>query len=993
MRLLQLIVQRKVFVLLLTIFIIFVGSYTFIHLEKELTPSVRLDGATINVESSILNVDEMESKITNLLEQELQEIEGIKEISSITSSGRSAIQIIFENGRGDELFKNVESKASVVLSKIPSINDVQVKREGANTSFELILDISDGDMDKMTAFANDILKPRLEKLPEVREVMLTGLLEQKVDILFNEEKLEEKNITINEVVELVRQLNDEVIIGELSDEKESSSLQWDTTIKNLEDLKEMQIPTEFGLINLEDVATVSTNDIESSSNTWKNGTKDIIMVQVGRKANVAQLDMTEAVRYEINKIKEEGLVEDFSVNEVIAHADFVNDSLDDVKTNIIIGGVIAVVVLLLFLRNIRATFIIGLSIPTSILLTLIVMGFLDYSVNLLTLIGLGLGIGMMVDSSIVILESIYRKKEQGLNNVEAVLMGTKEVATAIIASVLTTIVVFLPIGLIGGDSGKFMLILSVVVAITLISSVIIAFTLIPTLAKQFMKVSREKDKEKQSIFLSFYKKIVSWCIMKKSRSLLVIIVFFLVFSFSFFLVPKIPMNIMPDMFNRYTEIVIDLENGVSQKEKVLVVEKVNKKLSPMDDIEANYILDFGKAMMLNIVMTKENQITKEQDIITEEILTSLRELSETAPIRAVEKALDGVSGYPVQVNISGEDFSELQKIAIELQNEIESIEGIVGVTNTLDELSDNYVVHLKEDEMKNAGISVFQIKQKLESFLLRDAVGTVEWEDETLHVFAQQNNEKYTKESLLNVKIPTENGVKNLSSFITFKKEQMPNEITHKQGDRYISILADVEGKDLGTVNKEIQKVIDRFGGSLDYSVSLDGDLEEQNQLMNELFFVFGIALFLVYVVMAVQFNHLGQPLIVMATIPVTIVGVIVGLFITQAELNFMSGMGLIILVGIVLNNAILLIDRTNQLRKEGMPIVDSLLQAGENRIRPIFMTTLTTIGGMLPLALATGMSAGYQAPLAIVIISGLLFSTFITLLLIPSIYRLFSKN
>lgn len=992
MRLLQLIVQRHVFVILLTVFIIILGTYTFFHLEKELTPTVGLDSATIKVEASNLHVDDIERKITIPLEQKLQELEGIKEISSTTSLGYSSLAISFDNGKGDEIFKDVESKTNMILGNMSEIDHFQVSQNGVNTPFEFIIDVSDGNLDKMTAFTKNILQPRLEELPEVREVMFTGASEHRVDLHFNEANMKDHHLTIHEVVGYIQQINSEGFLGELTDEKESPSLHWDTTFENIDELESLQIPTENGVIKLSEIATIAINPLASSSNTWKNGTKDVIMVQIARKSDVAQAAMTEAVRNELQNIEKEGFVKGFTVNEVIAHADFVQDSMDDVTKNIVIGGVIALVVLLLFLRNVRTTFIIGLSIPTSILLTIIMMGLLDYSMNLLTLIGLGLGIGMMVDASIVILESIYRKKEQGLNNLEAVLEGTKEVATAIIASVLTTIVVFLPIGFIGGDSGKFMLILSVVVAVTLISSVLIAFTLIPTLAKEFMKLKKQKSKKK-FIFLSIYENIVSWCIKKKSRSLLVIVASILVFSLSFLLIPKIQMNMMPDIFNRYTEIIIDLENGVSPNDKETIAEKVNDKLSSMDDVKSNYLLDFDDKIIANIVMTTGNEVTKEQDIVTNDIVKTLRELEKTEPIRTVERALDGVSGYPVQVNISGDDFSNLQKMTNELQGEIEAVNGIVRVTNTLNDFSTTETIQLDKEKIKEAELSELQIKQHIEQYLWQEAIGTVEWEEEELRLYVHQDNEKMTKDALLQMEIPTKNGEENLSSFITFEKEKMPEQISHKNGERYVSIMADVEEKDLGMINNNIHKVIDRFKTDPDYTITLGGDLEEQNEFMNELLVVFGIALFLVYVVMAVQFNHFGQPLIVMSIIPITIVGVILGLFFTQAELNIMSGMGLIILVGIVLNNAILIIDRTNQLRKTGMTVVDSLIQAGENRIRPILMTTFTTVGGMIPLALATGMSADYQAPLSIVIISGMLFSTFITLLLIPCVYRLFSRN
>ena len=250
-----------------------------------------------------------------------------------------------------------------------------------------------------------------------------------------------------------------------------------------------------------------------------------------------------------------------------------------------------------------------------------------------------------------------------------------------------------------------------------------------------------------------------------------------------------------------------------------------------------------------------------------------------------------------------------------------------------------------------------------------------------------------TKSALLDLKIPTPSGEKRLSEFISLKSVENPNEISHKDGERYISISADIEGKDLGTINREVQKLMDSYDVPEGYSIAPAGDLEQQQEMVQDMVLILAISIFLVYLVMAVQFNHLGHPLIVMSVIPMTTVGVILGLFLTQQELSIMSGMGIIMLIGIVLNNAILLIDRTNQLRNEGYTVQEALVEAGKNRIRPILMTTLTTVGGMLPLALATGGSGNYQAPMATAIIAGLSFATLITLLLIPAVYRIFTRS
>ena len=981
MRMLEWIIHQKVLMILVSIFIIGIGIYSIIQLDTELTPEVGLDGASITVEASNMSVEDVEEQITIPLEQQLQEIVGLNEVTSTTAAGESSLHVTFDSGKGDDLYQTVESNVHFLVSDIPNVDQVDVQQDGATTAYEFILDLSNGDMAEMTDFAKNTLQPKLEKLPEVQDVMISGLEEQKVIIEWDSDALKDHGVTTGDAITQLQQSNVAETIGDNTSEK----IYWDTTLEDIDAIRKLPIASEQGNIVLGDIAKVSKVAESATTDTWKNGSSDVLMVQIARTENVSQKEMTAAVRDEIADMN----LDKMELNEVIAHADFVDDAMGDVAKNILIGGILAIVILLLFLRNIRATVIISISIPTSILLTIIAINVLDYSMNLLTLIGLGLGIGMMVDSSIVMLEAIYRKKEQGLAPVEAVLTGTKEVATAITASALTTIVVFLPIGLVGGDSGKYMLILAIVVAITLISSVIIAFTLIPTLAKDFFHYKKRREKIKPGRLLQFYQKILVWCIEKKRRSFFVITSFLLVFIGSFLLITKIPLNTMPDIFNRYTEVAIDLENGISEEEKLAIIEQANETLQQIDDVEANFVLDFDDRLMASIVMTKGSDVTREQELVTEEIVTALRDLQGTEPIRAVERALDGVSGYPVQIELAGDNFNQLQSVVEEMQTEIEAIDGIVGVTTDMDNFSERQKVLLDEREIEDAGLTPLQIKESLGDFLSDEPISVVEWEQTKTPIYAKRS----VGQNVLDESISTIDGEKKLATFVSLEAEDIPDQISRKNGERYLTIMADIEDVDLGTVTKNVQDVVNHFDNEEAYSVSLAGDLEEQQELMNDMLLAMAIAIFLVYVVMAVQFNHFGHPLIVMATLPITVVGVIIGLFLTQAELNMMSGMGIIILIGIVLNNAILLIDRTNQLRKDGVAIVPALIQAGEQRMRPIFMTTLTTIGGMLPLALATGMSADYQAPMAIVIISGLLFSTIITLILISAIYRLCSRE
>ncbi|GAE25475.1 hypothetical protein JCM9140_1473 [Halalkalibacter wakoensis JCM 9140] len=436
-----------------------------------------------------------------------------------------------------------------------------------NGTYEFYMDLSNGNKETMSAFARDVLEPRLKALPEVRDVDLIGLLEKEIVIELKKEKLDELNIDAAQVVQTIQQSNAESTIGTLTGEQNEPKLRWNTTVETMEDLENITIQTMDGLIHLKEVAEVNEQPSEQTAGVWKNGTDDFIVVQIARTADVTQVEMASAVREEVEQIRTDGLIQDFELEEIVAQVDYVSDSINGVSENVLIGGVLALIILLLFLRNFRATIIIGLSIPISILLTFSAMWYFDYSFNMLSLVALGLGIGMMVDASIVILESIFRKKEQSVANQEAVVQGIKEVATAVIASMLTTVVVFLPIGLLGGEAGKFMIILAVVIIITLVSSVLVSFTLIPTLAENFLRVSEKAKQKKEGVVVSKYGRVLKWMTKKKRNRYSMIILFFLVFAGSLSLITKVPMTIMPDVFNRYAEIAVQLESGVTPSER------------------------------------------------------------------------------------------------------------------------------------------------------------------------------------------------------------------------------------------------------------------------------------------------------------------------------------------------------------------------------------------------------------------------------------------
>lgn len=989
---LKFLLKRKIIVGLLVTFILLIGGYSIFKLDKELFPNINYGGAMAEIYAGDLPATEVEA-IVAPLEQELLGIDGVKDVQTTSYQGRSSIFIMTENGKGDEIFPDIESVINNEAAKNPLILDAFTAKMSTDQPYNFFLDLSGKSVKEITEFAKYTLEPRLESLKEVRDVAFEGLYEEEISISFNREKLESHEIDIQYAIASIQEANMSHALGYLKDDENSPTIRWQSSVTNVEDLKNIKIPSLNGYVLLQDIATIDLIPSQSTSLVWKESSTDFIMVQIGQAAGVTQIEMADAVNAEIEKMREEGLLDDVELKYIVSQAEYVENALDGIMNNIIIGGILALVVLLLFFRNFRATFIIGLSIPTSILLTFMTMWLLDYSFNILTLIALGLGIGLLIDSSIVILESIYAKKEQGYNKLDAVIEGTKEVASAVIASMLTTVVVFVPIGLLGGEIGQFMIILSVVVAITLISSVIIAFTLIPVLGENFMKLRLRQDGPKEGRIKKYYGQAVEWVTKKKRNSLAVIVAFFIVFISSLFLFTKIPSNIMPDMLNRYNEIMINLESGVTLSEKEEIVEAISNELQDIQDVETNYIIDNGLMLFALINMTKGDDITREQSDVNDDIYKALEKLKEDYPIDSVLSATSFTAGYPVQVNITGEDHEQLKEIADRFVNELNQVESLHDIKTTVDRTSFEDVIQLNTSKIEEAGLTENYIKQFIQQAFLQMEISSMKIDTENVPIKVKWDDDVTTQDELLNLKLTTLNGQQPLSEFVSFTKKEVPNQIDRLNGERLVRVTAEYEGADLGAINREIQRVIKDFELPNGYSIDISGDLEQQQELMMEMLMIIGIALFLVYVVMAVQFNHLVHPIIVMSVIPVSIVGVLIGLFVTQSELSILSGMGIIMLIGIVLNNAILIIDRTKQLRLKGLGVSEALVEAGKNRLRPIFMTTLTTAVGMLPLAIASDSSGNYQQPLAIVIISGLMFATLITLLLIPAVYRLFTSK
>src|SRR5690625_4210182 len=829
------------------------------------SPSSTLFPYTTLFRSDEMPAEDVEQFITVPAERVLDTIKGIESYESTSSPNDSIFIAELANDKAEDITKEIESEINSLANDLHGIKDVTVMQATTDGQYEFFMDISGDNITEMSSFALDVVQPRLESLPEVNDVLISGLEEKEVTITLKPEKLDTYELTREDIIPIIEQTNQNISIGSLDEEKGDPAIRWNTTFKNLDDIKNIPIQTNEGIKRLSDIASVKEEVSEQTTVAWKNGNPDFLLLQIGRANGFTQIDMADAIRGEVKKIKTEHDTS-IQINEIAAQADYVSSAIDGVTSNILIGGIIAIIVLLLFLRNIRATFIIGLSIPASVLLTILTMTFLDYSFNMLSLVGLGLGIGMMVDASIVVLESIFKKKEQGFSNIEAVISGTKEVAGAVISSMLTTIVVFVPVVLMDDEIGKMMIVLTVVVAVTLISSVIIAFTLIPVLSESFLKV--KKAKKSTLNLIEKYGSIIKWLTKKKRRRIGILTLFIMMFFSSFLLLPKIPMTFMPDILNRYAEVIVEVEPGVSKEELEEIAIAMNEGLEEVPDIDNNVIIDNIDVMLAIINMTPEDDKTLEQEEINDLILEKFRDLEDEYPIKNVGAAMDGAVNPPIELRISGENLATLQDIGTEVIAKLEELDYITSANMQLGEVTDEYVIQLKDDNIEEDGLNAPYLYTYLSQLFADVPVGDVVQDGETTPIFVQSDVTVDDKKELLDNKIMTVNGEKKLSNYLSLEDTNSLGEVNRSNGERYISIIADTEGQDLGTVHKEINDIIQNVNVEQGYSVAVTGDLEEQQQAVQDIIVIFIISLFLVFVVMAIQFNSLKHPFIILFIIP-----------------------------------------------------------------------------------------------------------------------------
>ncbi len=708
---------------------------------------------------------------------------------------------------------------------------------------------------------------------------------------------------------------------------------------------------------------------------------------------------------------------------VINQGNFIERSIANVARSVLYGGGLAIVVLLFFLRNIRSTLVISLSIPISIVATFALIFFGGFTLNLMTLGGLALGVGMMVDSSIVVLENIFRRRsENGEGPEQASVEGAREVGTAIIASTITTLVIFLPLIFVRGVSGILFKELAYVIIFSLIYALAVALSLVPMLASRLLTSGQKRLVEEkatrsnrwatgaQSVFSGLenaYLDLLRWVL---GHRLFTVFAATAVLGASLLLLPLIGSEFLPPSDEGEVRINGKMEVGTRLElvdRQTRIMEQIVKPAVPeavasvVSVGAAGWRPDAGSEGEIRISLLPAAQRTRSNVEIAEDLR---RRLDGSIPgmevrVRApqgqfiLDRLLGGDEGLSIEIR--GYDLATLDALARSVESSIDDVPGITDVRTSLEAGIPQQEIRVNRDKVADLGLSVRDVTELLQTAVAGSKAGEFRAAGNSYRILVQlKDAEKRSLSEILNLTLATASGEKIvLRNLVMTESGRGPILIDRKDQPRRVTVRANVAGRDLGSVAADVQALLDQIPRPVGYELTVAGNFEEQQKAFRELVISLVLALILVYMVLACQYESLRDPLVVMFSVPLAAFGVLVTLFITSTTLNVQSYIGCIMLGGIVVNNAILLVDQAGRLIREGLRIGDALIEAGRRRLRPILMTTLTTILGLLPLALGIGEGSDAQAPLARAVVGGLTGSTLITLVLIPAVYSLFHTN
>lgn len=961
------------------------------------------------------------SELSNLLDETLlNRLEGINGVASIATTGNvdEEVSVLLSQSKIDSLYEKIYAELDKNFEEPQKqLDDSKKQLDEAVKGFEKAIADIDSNAD-MPADMKEQAKVQITSSPEYVQVQ-EGLknLEQ------GQQELDKSKEELHKKIDLSALLSMDTLSGILTAEDfampagyvKEGDAKWIVNvgdeIKSIEEIQNLVLADlkidGVEPVRIKDVADVVVTDDSADIYAKING-EDGVVLSFSKQSSYATADVADNIAEKFDELSEE--YEGLHFVTLMNQGDYINLVVDSITSSLLWGALFAVIVLFIFLRDIRPTFITLCSIPVSVIFAVVLMYFSGISLNMMSLSGLSIAVGMLVDNSIVVIENIYRLKSKGESVAKAAISGAVQVAGAITASTLTTICVFLPIVFVDGLTRTLFVDMALTLGYSLVASLIIALTFVPATASKILKKDIKKKPENPNGITAKYKKAVTWCL---SHKIAVFAVALVLLAGSILAELSRGFTFMPDMDMPQLSATLETEFGTSFEDTTALADEAIKRIQGVEDVETvGAMISSDSAMsMLGgsggssnsvtfYIMLDENKKRSSNEVIKEinELCSDL-DCDFNATSSTDVSALMGGSG--ISVNIYGDDIEQLQKSAEEISEIVSGVEGTQNITNGLEENDPALKITVDKEKAMLKGLTVAQIFSEISDSLTTEkkAIDVI-FDDISYQVYvSDENTDSLSVDDIKNyiMEVTAQDGTVSevkLSDVASVEETESLSSITRQNQKRYLTVSSEIaDGYNVSLVSSDVENALESYETPKGITFEISGENENIMDSMKQLVEMLLLGVMLVYMIMVAQFQSLKSPFIIMFTIPLAFTGGMLALLVTGFEISVISMLGFVMLCGIIVNNGIVLVDYINQLRLEGMERRKAIAEAGATRMRPIFMTSITTILGLIVMALGVGDGAEMMQPIAIVCIGGLLYATLLTLFVIPCLYDLMNKK
>ncbi|MGL4997482.1 efflux RND transporter permease subunit [Cetobacterium sp.] len=990
-------IRRPVATVMVMVSMVFLGIVSMLSMKSELLPNMNIPMIVVSTTWNGAVPEDINSQITKKIEDSLSGVDGIKKITSSSSFERSTVSIEFDYGVNIDLKRgDVQREIDAISGDLPddaSKPTTQKKLAGSGNT-AMMLSVSGPNFLELTTFINEFMTPRFQKISGVGSVDTAGSPDKQIQIQFDTDRLSAYNLTPVELYDLIKTSSLNVPLGVIKTGGKDVVARFMGEFNYLDEFENMILRSNGKTLRLNDVAKVILTTEDQSEITKLDG-KSSVIITIEKSTDGNILSITDNAKIALEEMKPY-LPTGVDTKIIMDYSENINSSISGVKGNAVTGLVLATIVLLVFLKNIRATMLISLALPIAIVFTFAFLSLLGVTINIISLMGLSIGVGMLTDNSVVVIDNIYRHITELKKPVmEASEDGASEVSVAILASALTTMVVFIPVLFIPGVAREIFRDMSLSIIFSNVAALIVSLTLMPMVASRFLKANVDITKEGKVFgkVKSIYAKIIEWAISNRKKTVglaFVVFVVMMVVGPMFTRTEFIPKQ----DYGRYS-VVLEFEKGLSVEKAEEITEQA-VEIVKKNSLTKTYItLVKADTGIVNVDIGPKT----DRDISIFGVMDNLRpELSKIPGVKFNLKDDYQTAGgdREVEFRISSSSLDVAQKIAKQVQNKISQNPGIKDITSSIEPGNVEARVVLNRDKLRAYGISPFDIGRTISySFLGGNrstgqtlSVKTGTEEIDVLIRLSKEARRNISTLEELNVRSSDGKFIK-VSDVAEIIMAEGASKVTKTDKIFYVSVSANDGGIGLSKVQGEIVKAFEEANPPKGVTYSWGGMSQMFNEAIVQMGMALGISIFLIYAILASQFENFLLPGIILASVPLAMIGVYGGLLATNSPFDMMVMIGIIMLAGTVVNNAIVLIDFIKILRERGYELNDAVRESCKTRLRPILMTTMTTVCGMIPLALGFGEGAELYSGMSIAVIFGLSFSTILTLVVIPVLYIL----